>query len=316
MFDELEFCRYLGSIHFLIPTRQICELQHQVEQWIKMNSCGAIVYGPSRCGKTSAIQYITTHLREVYGDALPVYIYTATNHIPTQKTFYESLLLKLGHSDASKGSANQMRIRIVNRLISDALNTKYQMVILFIDEAYLLDEKEFVWLIDMYNELSLNDVLLTVILVGTKELKNVKKGFIRSGKQQIVQRFMMEEVQFRGIESQVDLSICLASIDSSVVLHGEKIILSKEFFPHGYADGYSLAASAEDFWNAVVKLKNYHGIAAQYLTMKCFVDTVKSCLLDYGAPAGDRALYVPDQSAWEKALIKAGYVSSQVGEEK
>lgn len=314
MINERELFRYIGSNHNLIATRQICEVQRLVDRWILMNSCGAIVCGPSRCGKTCAINYISKHLKETYGNALPVYVYTATDHVPTQKTFYESLLLKLGHSEASKGNANQMRIRIVNRLISEALNTKYQMVILFIDEAYLLHEKELTWLIDIYNELNLNDVLLTVIMFGTEELKDMRNGFIKKQKQQIVQRFMKEVVEFHGIENELDLGVCLASIDSSVTLQGDvqPIVLSKEYFPNAYAEGYTLASSTQDFWGAVESLRQKNKIATNYLTMKCFVDTLMICLHEYGINAGEHSVYAPTQEIWEKCLIDAGFVLSQV----
>ena len=49
--DERELCRMFSSKEFLIPTRQIFDLQLQVDEWIRTNSCGGIVYGPSRAGK-------------------------------------------------------------------------------------------------------------------------------------------------------------------------------------------------------------------------------------------------------------------------
>ena len=92
-----------------------------------------------------------------------------------------------------------MRQRIVNRIIVNALDTKYRRAILFVDEAYLLHDKEYLWLIDIYNELNLNDILFTVFLFGTRELKEQKTGYIRAGKKQIVLRFMVNEFEFMGI---------------------------------------------------------------------------------------------------------------------
>ena len=167
-FDITELERYLGSIKYTIPTKSIMDLQHKVEEWISMNDCGAIIYGESRTGKTRAIRYISTHLKEKYGTQLPIYTLCATDHISTQKTFYSSLLTAIGHEDAHKGTAVQMRQRIVNRIIVNALDTKYRRAILFVDEAYLLHDKEYLWLIDIYNELNLNDILFTVFLFGTR----------------------------------------------------------------------------------------------------------------------------------------------------
>lgn len=312
--DERELCRQFGSKNFLIPTRQVCALQSQVDEWIQTNSCGGIVYGPSRCGKTSAIHYITKSLKETYGNELPVYTYTATAHVATQKAFYESLLLMLDHEEASKGTANQMRQRLVNRITMNALNTKYQMAILWIDEAYLLTEKEFIWLIDIYNALGINDIQLTVILVGTRELLDVKKGFIHSGKQQIVQRFMLKEAEFHGIESLSDLLVCMNSLDNTIVPKGcdEPICLSKTYFPDAYADGKDLPAFSADFWSAMQNLRKANQIGANYLTMKCFMDSISYCLRKYGTQAGEDRVYMPSVAEWENSLIQSGYVSSQV----
>lgn len=174
--DELE--RYLGSIQYTIPTKSILELQYKVEEWISMNDCGAIIYGESRVGKTRAIRYISHHLKEKYSLQLPIYTFTATDHVPTQKTFYSSLLTALEHEEPHKGTAVQMRQRLVNRILMNALDTKYRRAILFIDEAYLLSDKEYLWLIDIYNQLNLEDVLFTVFLFGTRELKQQKTSYI------------------------------------------------------------------------------------------------------------------------------------------
>ena len=148
--DIAELERYLGSIQYTIPTKSILDLQSKVEEWISMNDCGAIIYGESRVGKTRAIRYISLHLKEKYSLQLPIYTFTATDHVPTQKTFYSSLLTAIGHEDPHKGTAVQMRQRLVNRIIINALDTKYRRAILFIDEAYLLSDKEYLWLIDIY----------------------------------------------------------------------------------------------------------------------------------------------------------------------
>lgn len=305
--------RRIGSKQALISTRQVNDLQTQVIEWIQSNSCGGIVYGPSRCGKTCAIHYISQSLKEIYGMELPVYCFTATAHIPTQKAFYESMLIMLNHEQPSKGTANQMRQRLVNRIVANALETPYQMAVLWIDEAYLLNENEYLWLIDIYNALAINDILLTVILVGTKELLDVKKGFIASGKQQIIQRFMVKEAKFHGIESLTDLCVCMKSLDNSVIPIGftEPVCLSKYFFPDAYKDGYELVSYSNDLWEAVKTLQKKNNISTNFLTMKCLVDSISYCFRKYGEGSNNK-LYQPSVTEWMIALSESGYVSSQV----
>ncbi|MBR4085269.1 MAG: ATP-binding protein [Lachnospiraceae bacterium] len=311
-FDIAELERYLGSIQYTIPTKSILDLQTKVEEWISMNDCGAIVYGEARVGKTRAIRYISTHLKEKYSLQLPIYTFTATDHVPTQKTFYASLLAAIGHEDPHRGTAVQMRQRLVNRIIADALDTKYRRAILFIDEAYLLSDKEYVWLIDIYNELNLQDILFTVFLFGTDELKQQKSGYIIAGKKQIVLRFMVNEFEFWGITNQRDAAICMASIDKPIRIDGfdNEIILSKLFFPLAYQDGMRLSAYATDLWKAFECVKSENKIHSDHILMKYFMDTVLYCLKRYGVFGNE--MYHPTIEEWKQSIIDSGFVISQM----
>lgn len=309
--DLLELNVFLGSKHFTIPTRQIMILKSLVDEWISSNSCGAIIYGKSRSGKTRAIQYISEHLKNTYGKELPVIIFNATDHIPTQKTFYSQLLVTIQHEDPHKGTAVQMRQRLVNRLIEAALDTKYRRIVLFIDEAYLLDEKEYTWLIDIYNELYHSDIILTVFLIGTIELKKQKAGFITSKKQQIVLRFMVNEFEFKGITKSSDMMICLASMDKpfSMNKNNPDIILSELFFPNAYKDGITLSAYAKDIWDSFEEVKVKNHIESDELLMKYFMDAVIYCLKKYGV-YGEQ-LYAPTKDCWINSIINTGFISAQ-----
>ena len=311
-FDIAELERYLGSIQYTIPTKSILELQRKVEEWVSMNECGAIIYGESRVGKTRAIRYISTHLQDKYSLQLPIYTFTATDHVSTQKTFYASLLVAIGHEEPHKGTAVQMRQRLVNRIIVNALDTKYRRAVLFIDEAYLLSDKEYLWLIDIYNELNQQDILLTVFLFGTKELKQQKTEYISSGKKQIVHRFMVQEFEFFGITNQKDAAICLASIDKPIRIPSckEDIILSKLFFPLAYNDGNKLSKYAEDLWEAFELVAREHNIPSGQILMKYFMDAVLYCLKHYGAY--EKAIYQPTIKEWKESIIGSGFLLSQI----
>lgn len=310
--DIAEVERYLGSMEFTIPTKSILDLQSKVIEWISMNDCGAIIYGESRVGKTRAIRYLASHLKEKYGSQLPVYTMNATDQIPTQKNFYATVLGALGHEEAYKGTAVQMRQRIVNRIIVNALDTKYRRAVLFVDEAYLLSIKEYTWLIDLYNELNLKNILLTVFLVGTPELKEQKSGFIRAGKKQIVLRFMVNEFEFKGITSLRDAMICMASIDKPFKIPGynSDIILSKLFFPKAYESGYEMVNFAEDLWNAFKIVKQQNDIHDDQIVMKHFMAAITYCFRKYGAY--NEAVFAPTTDEWINSIVDSGFVSSQI----
>jgi len=237
---ELEY--YLESTAFAIPTRQIMDLQELIEEWVfTFNDCGAIIYGRSRSGKTCAIRYLSRLLQQAHGSKFPVFIYGATAHMAgsvTDKRFYSALLSAVGHEDPHHGSAQQLRDRLVRYLICCGLDTPHHKVLLFIDEAYLLDHREFQWLIGIENALDLEGVRLAVLLVGTSELKALKNMYIKGHKEQILHRFMEKETEFHGITSMKDLQVCLTSLEAPCRYSRTlpPVALQQAYFPQAYAD--------------------------------------------------------------------------------
>jgi len=195
--DELSmlYTYMSSSIDFTVPTIAILDLAKAVDSWIIGGDCGAIVYGRPRVGKTRAIHYISKDLKRKYGKDLPVYVLNMTDHKPSEKYFYSELLKTVGHSEAYKGTASMMKERLLNALISDSRETRYRRVVLFIDEAFLLTEKDFIWLMDPHNNLDMRNVHLTALMFGTNELKGIKNAYCRAKRFQIVDRFMVEEVR-------------------------------------------------------------------------------------------------------------------------
>ncbi len=307
--DIIELERYLGSLDYTIPTISILNLKKEIESRMSANDCGCIIYGKSRAGKSRAIHYISEHLKAKYGTELPIYYYCATDHVSTQKAFYSSLLFTLGHEDASRGTAVQMRDRIIKRLIVDSLDTKYRRAVLFVDEAYLLDEKEYKWLIDIYNALDANNILFTVFLVGTRELLLQKQEFIRAKKEQIVYRFMVHEFEFKGITSKKEMTVCMAALDKPFTMSGKEIVLSKLFFPNGYTDNKNILSFTDELWEAFEMVKKEHGIGSDELLMKHFMDAVIHCLKEYGSYG--EGLYAPTLENWKDSIVSSGFVSSQ-----
>ena len=181
--DELLILeRHLSSIHFTIPTRAIMELMSAVGTWMSNCDCGSIIYGRPRVGKTRAIIYITNELKKIYGNELPIYVLNATDHTVSDKFFYSEMLKAVGCPEVHKGTVLMLKERLLNTLAATALDTKYKKIVLFIDEAYLLHEKDFVWLMDVYNNLNLFDIQFTVFMFGSYELKQVKTHFCATKK--------------------------------------------------------------------------------------------------------------------------------------
>ncbi len=301
---------YFVSNEFNIATSAIIELQNKILKWVADGTPGAIVYGRPRIGKTRAILYIASVLKAKYGRDLPIYVLNATEHIPKNKFFYSELLKTVGHPEFDKGTVSMLKERLLNSLFTSACNTKYRKIILFIDEAYNFSEKDFKWLMDIYNNLNLKDIHLYVFLIGSDELLARKHALVMAKQHQIVGRFMVEECHFHGIQSAKELSICLYNYDNPLEIAGEQVILTKKFFPEAYADGRQFSADAEIIMNEYIKIMKEIGIPpASEIPMMYFINMVKYCLNNFGIYG--KKLYFPTEEAWRESIFNSGYVAAE-----
>ena len=196
--DELSgiTLRYISSVRFVIATRSILELERKVYTWLKIGITGACIWGRARIGKSYAVQYIAKSIQQKFGGNFPVIIWNITDHPATEKNFYASLLMAMGLSCPKRDTALFLKERVLNELIIRASDTPYREVVIFIDEAWKLNEADFSWLMDLYNNLKCKDIHIVSFLFGTRELKNLKNELKLCGKDQIVGRFMVCEEHF------------------------------------------------------------------------------------------------------------------------
>jgi len=309
--NDLQIIRYLTSIQYNIATTAILYLLDKIELWIESATCGAIIYGRPRIGKTRAIKYITSSLYSKYGNELPVFVWNITDHKPTEKNFYSEFLKTIGHSEYLKGTAPIMKSRLINALTAKAVDSAFRNIILFIDEAYLLHEKDFVWLMDIYNILNWSDIQLTVFLFGSNELKALKSSFRMANKTQIIGRFMVEEYEFKGIYCLKDVQFCMAALGKELTLEFDygNILLLKYFFPDAYHDGADLTDLAKPIWDAFLNTKAKNIITEIDIPMKYFIDTIVYAFRNFGIHG--EGIYYLTQEEFELSIMKTGYVNAE-----
>ena len=308
--DELSmlYTHMLSSINFTIPTIAILDLAVAVDSWIIDGECGAIIYGRPRVGKTRAIHYISKELKKKYGKDLPVYVLNMTDHRPSAKYFYSEILKAIGHGEAHKGTASIMKERLIDAMIRGSQETQFRRVVLFIDEAFLLTEKDFIWLMDLYNNLDMCNVHLTVLMFGTNELKSIKSAYCQAHRFQIVDRFMVMEYEYKGVASAKDALACLHNMDVTLSNYPGKLILTQTFFPGAFADKKRLAACANVLWDVFLDLGQDNNMPGVDIPMKYFMNTIVYCLKTYGIYG--KGIYFPDKNVWEDSVSSSGYMKS------
>jgi len=121
---------------------------------------------------------------------------------PSENTFFAGLLTAVRHPAEPAASKASLRTRIVHKLrqVTDTLGDN--KVVIFIDEAQHLREIEYEWLRDLHDDLENSDVRLFTFLIGQHQLLAQKAALQAQDKEQIVARFMIEELAFKGLASR------------------------------------------------------------------------------------------------------------------
>lgn len=226
---------------YLIATNEINRMFKRVVMWIQSRTPGAIIVGNPRLGKTRAIRYIISTLPSIdivgYDTAIFNIKCSKFKNV-NENDFFELFLREVNHATPSVGKAVAKRQRLYNFLIEKGFSSSKNRVILFLDDAQRLTELHYEWLMDIYNELDSAGVLLTVFLVGQRELLSQRSAFVHTNKKQIIGRFMLHEYHFKGLVSQADIELCLKSFDEiSVYPLGTEWTFTKYFFPNSMKMG-------------------------------------------------------------------------------
>lgn len=276
--------RYITSPLFIIPTKGILETETKIKNWITLGACGGIVYGRPRIGKTRCIYHISETLQSDESGNIPVIIWNITDHPDTEKNFYASFLMAMGFKCPQRETALFLKERVMNELIIRAFETPFKRIVILIDEAWKFYERDFSWLMDLYNNLIAIDIQMIAFMFGTRELRDLKTAFKQCGKDQIIGRFMINEIQYSGINSEKELQFCLASMDKMhVVTNGYEALNDSVldfYFPN--AEGKTFFDLAEDYYRAFVRVREQHSVMSEDIPMKYFIDSFVICLNTYG----------------------------------
>jgi hypothetical protein len=246
--------RLLAGREFLVKTPLCASYLKQMNTWLTTGSHGAIVYGRPRLGKTSATRWVLKALPNLVGNFPVVEVPIRAQNIATERAFFQHLLRCIKHRQAMTGSAGDKRDRFSEWLTSRAMRSSINCAVLFLDEAQLLQDHQYGWLLNISNELDKNGCRLFCLFVGQPELADKKLKFIDAGMEQIVGRFMVRELEFSGISSEVDLISTLNQYQNTIYPIGSNILFSENFIPLATKGGFVLDSIGPALWGAFEKL--------------------------------------------------------------
>jgi len=296
--------------HYRVATVAIEELVDLVDRCVGLLIPGALVHARPRMGKTHAIDYVAIHLARSRPDLLVLRMSCEHHRTQFEGAFFSSLLAAAGTHDAKPTSISQKRFSLIRRLSEQLQLRGGYIVVLYCDEAQRLSKHALEWLRDVHDQLAQKGVRLITFLVGQSQLMEHKAQYQLAGDEQIVARFMIEQLHFRGITDATAAATCLESYDLTRYPEESGPTFTEFFYPQAWKTGLRLERSGAQLWNAFVQAH----AAAQLpgtieIQMDYFTRAIES-VLNNAAKWDSLGLQLTD-AHWERAVGESGYVAAQ-----
>jgi AAA domain len=227
--------------NYRVATAAIESFVDLVERCLRVLIPGALVYARPRMGKTHAIDYVCLHLGRSRPDVLTLRMSCEYHRSDFEGPFFSALLIAAGASgEALKATNTIKRQELIRRLRERLAARRSHIVALFCDEAQRQSKNAFEWLRDVHDQLAYHGIRLITFLVGQPQLLAQKGRFQMSGDEQIVARFMIEQLEFSGIQDAADAATCLVGYDQTRYPEHSGPSFTGFFLPQGVAAGLRL----------------------------------------------------------------------------
>ena len=298
---------------YRVPTPSIKAMISLVDECLFMFIGGALIHGRPRIGKSCAIDFVMTDLQRRQPKLSTYKMRCMRPLAPSENGFFAELLTTVRHPAEPSAQKASLRARLVHKLRQVTDSRGDNKVVLFIDEAQHLREIEYEWLRDLHDDLENNDERLFTFLLGQHQLLAQKAALQAQDKEQIVARFMIEELAFIGIASEAECSAVLAAYDTlSEYPVGSGWSYTRFFVPHAFSAGLRLAASAPQLWRA---FEDAHYTAQlegpPEIPMKYFTAAVEAALLGSSSDNADTPTLQFTQQFWANMVERSRYVPAR-----
>lgn len=295
---------------YRVPTPSIAALRTLVDECLFLYISGALVHGRPRMGKSYAIDFMRHDLERRHPKLSVYKIRCARSQFPSENSFFAALLHAAKHPAQASASKAALRGRLVHKLRQVADARGDDRIVLFVDEAQNLREIEYEWLRDLHDDLENNELRLFTFLVGQAQLLAQKSALQAQDKEQIVARFMVEELAFRGIASAAECTAVLGAYDQGEYPAGSGWSYTRYCLPRAHAAGLRLVESGQRLWAA---FEDAHLKAALdgrvEIPMKYFTAAVEAALLLSSSRDSDTLTL--DAGYWSQMVERSRYVMAR-----
>lgn len=301
--------RVMAGRAFIIKTSPATGYLRELTSWLTTGSHGAITYGRPRLGKTTATRWVLRRLGNVVGYVPSIEIPIREQRIASEREFFQHVLHCARHALYDVGSAGDRRDRLAEWLVTRARRSPVNAAILFLDEAHLLSELHYRWLLNVDNELDMQGCRLFCLLVGQSKLVTKKVDLIGKGMEQIVGRFMIRELEFPAIRTFEQLDNAFGEFDRTIYPPASGVTFPYNFIPQAVAAGFHLESLTPAVWSAFEREWSSAGFDGDPDIPMHYLTATLTSMLDLLTKSDKPLLTVSDDVA-KTCVSKSGYRES------
>lgn len=264
----------------ILPTPPICELVTALRRAVMLREQGCCFTATSGYGKSYGLAMAERELRRLFVD-VPIYRHVIDNHqVPSIRAFFKHFLITVGETKIN-GETYDLRIRLENRLIDSGRSSDMKLIVMLIDEAQEMALQDFQFLKDIGNHLEDAGVQLVVIMMGQDpDFTAVIDKLRAAGRLDLISRFTLRRVQFRGLSTKEDIRALLAEIDRQEHPPGSRCTWPEFFVPNAWRQGFRMEDQTDTLVHALQLCLPEQSLARGVSARQLFL-AIRRFLVDY-----------------------------------
>lgn len=291
-------------------TPAISDMVNTVARWIDDQVDGATIYGPSRFGKSSAVDHwLQALLSKRCGGHVPMVVWSHTDSGGASSVgrFHAHLLHASQHplAKAARSPLDRQHM-LIERWAALASQNGGRFLVLVIDEAQGMTQREWMWLVQLHSLLEKERLRLCVFSIASLQVFDEPVGMALSGGAHVAARFMLVSEPFHGIRDVDELRFVLSGYDEGTEWpKGSGTSFTAGLAPQAWADGFRMADHAEGLMQAMVdELPSRYEGPIEF-PMKTVAQAARHALLRVAAGADPAD--VMSNASWRRIVAGCGH---------
>lgn len=291
-------------------TLAIHEMVESIAGWLDDQVDGATIFGPSRYGKSSAVDHwLQKLLSERHGGYVPMVVWSHIDSGGAQSVgrFYANLLDASRHpmAKAARSPLDRQHM-LIERWIAMAAQGGGRFLVLVIDEAQSMTQREWIWLVELHSTLEKQRIRLCVFSVASLQLFDEPIGMALSGGAHVAARFMLAAKPFHGVRNVQELAYVMSGYDNGTSWPaGSGLSFTAGLAPSAWANGFRMEDQAPALMKAMTDELPPRYAGSIDFPMKTVAQASRHILLRVAGGADWHDVTSPE--SWQRIVAETGH---------